>query len=290
MAHGQVGNVDAAAGKQRRGTDEQGVGARAQEIRKGGVDVADGAGPHDLDLQSHGAGGGLHVAQRGLGPRLIVWIDQHGHARGRGHHVAQQLEPLGGQLADEKIDPGHVAGGPGKAADETEPDRVFGDHEDDGDRRGRRLGGHRRNRAHGGDHGNLPANEVGDQGRQPVVLTLGKAVDDRRVLALDVARLLETLAETVQSVRDRVGRRVIEKSYRRHRRLGPRGDRPRRRHAADERDELAPFEPNELHRAFRQPGLRRSVSDCWFGARAVFRTGTTWTDARRAWRAGPPAH
>jgi hypothetical protein len=203
----------------------------------------------------------------------FVRIDQHGHARDRGHHLAQELEPLGGELADEKIDPSHVAVGPGQAADETEPDRVFGDHEDDGDRRGRRLGGHRRHRAHGGDDGDLSAHEVGQELRQPVVLTLGKAVDDRRVLALDVARLLEALAEHVQAVGDRVRRRTIDKSYHRRRRLGMRGERPRRRCAAEQRNELSPLQAIELHQAF--PSARTASQGIGLLVRrqSGFRTG-----------------
>ena len=49
--------------------------------------------------------------------------------------------------AVEKIDPCQVAARPGEAGDKTKPDRVFADGEDDGDRRGCRLGRERRRRA-----------------------------------------------------------------------------------------------------------------------------------------------
>src|SRR5262249_29868902 len=54
---------------------------------------------------------------------------------------------------------------------------------------------------------------------QPVVLVLGEAIDDRDVLAFDVARLLQALMECAQTLRDIVGRSQIEKSDHRHRRL-----------------------------------------------------------------------
>ena len=64
---------------------------------------------------------------------------------------------------------------------------------------------------------------------------------DGDVLALDITGFLEALAECTHTVRDRVKRCGVEKSYDRHRRLprarreGPYG------RAADKRDEFAPF-------------------------------------------------
>ena len=65
----------------------------------------------------------------------------------------------------------------------------------------RRLGRHRRDRAHGSNHGEL----IGGSGqsqefRQSIVLILGKAVHDRRILAFDEARLREALAERAQTM------------------------------------------------------------------------------------------
>ena len=57
-----------------------------------------------------------------------------------------------------------------------------------------------------GDHGDLATNQVGRQRRQPIVLNLGPTVDDRDVLALDVASLLQTPAECAQPVRVRLKR------------------------------------------------------------------------------------
>ena len=73
------------------------------------------------------------------------------------------------------------------------------------------------------------------------ILTLGPAVFDRHVLALDIAGFLQALAKCAQAVRERVRRCAVEKPDHRHRRLlRARRERPRRR-AAEQRDELAPL-------------------------------------------------
>ena len=46
------------------------------------------------------------------------------------------------------------------------------------------------------DHGDLPANQIGRQRRQPVDLILGPAVFDRDVLAFDIAGVLQALAKS----------------------------------------------------------------------------------------------
>ena len=144
VARRQVDQLDTPAGEEGVGADEEGVGPLARKSCEGRIDLAAGAGVEDLDLQPHGAGSRFHVSQRGLGSRGIGRIDEHGHTSGSGHQLAQQLQPLCRQLGIEKIDPCQVAARPGEAGDKTKPDRVFADDEDDGDRRGCRLGRERR--------------------------------------------------------------------------------------------------------------------------------------------------
>src|SRR5262249_15610951 len=122
----------------------------------------------------------------------------------------------------------------------TERDRVFGDGEDDGDRRGCRLGGQRWSGASArNDHGNRSTNQFGRQRRQSIKLVLGPAIFDHCILPLDEACLLQTLAKCAQAVRVSVGRRGVKKPYHRHRGLlGARRERPRSR-AAEQRYELA---------------------------------------------------
>ena len=194
-------------------------------------------------MQSHGAGSRFHVSQRGLRTPGIGRIDEHSHAGGSGHQLTQELQPLCCQLGADKIDSCQVAAGPGEAGDKTQPHRVFTGAEDDRDRRGCRFGRECRSDASGrGDHSNLPANQVGRQRRQPIELTLGPAVFDCQVLALDKACVFEALAECAQTVRERVRRCAAEESNHRLRwLLCARRERPRDRRAAEQRDELAAF-------------------------------------------------
>ena len=98
------------------------------------------------------------------------------------------------------------------------------------------------------DHGDPPANQLGHQRRQPVGLIFRPAVFDRDVLALDEACFLQALAERGHAVRR--SRRAI--ALRRNPITGiagccaPRRERPRRRRAAEQRDELAPFSFDHL--------------------------------------------
>jgi hypothetical protein len=73
-------------------------------------------------------------------------------------------------------------------------------------------------------------------------LIFGETVHDRHVLALGITGELEAQTKSAQSVRQRVRQPAVEESDHRHRRLlRPRRQRPRRRRAAEQRNELAPF-------------------------------------------------
>jgi hypothetical protein len=72
--------------------------------------------------------------------------------------------------------------------------RAFSEH--NGNRSGCRLGGEGRRGVSGrGDHRDLAANEIGRELWQSIILTLGPAVFDRHVLALDIADLLQALTK-----------------------------------------------------------------------------------------------
>src|SRR5262249_23094769 len=69
---------------------------------------------------------------------------------------------------------------------------------------------------------------------------LGPKIDDRDVLALDKAGVLQSLAKCAQKVRVEVRRRRTEHPDHRHRwLLCARGERPREGRAAEKRDERA---------------------------------------------------
>jgi len=114
--------------------------------------------------------------------------------------------------------------------------------EHDRDRRRCRLGRKRHIGASAcNNHRDRQANQFDRQRRQPLGLIFSETVHDRHVLALGITGELEAQTKSAQSVRQRVGQPTVEESDHRHRRLLPaRRERPRRRRAAKQCDELAP--------------------------------------------------
>src|SRR5262249_28567785 len=129
-----------------------------------------------------------------LGGGSIGRIGEHSHASCGGHKLTKEFQPLRYQLTSDPIDPCDVTARLGEAGDKTKSDWVFGDAEDNWNRRGCRLGRERRG-AECGDHGNLAANQCGRQLRQPIHLILGPPLFDCYVLVLDKAGLLQALAK-----------------------------------------------------------------------------------------------
>src|SRR4029453_15340143 len=107
--------------------------------------------------------------------------------------------------------------------------------------------------------------------RQAFDSTFGPAVDDRDVLTLDESDLFQALAECGKTRCHAIRRSAVEKSDHRHRRLlRARRERPNSRHAAEQRDELAPFHSiTSSARAMSIGGTSRS------SAFAVFRLITS---------------
>ena len=136
-----MGQLDAPASEKGICSNEEGVGPLARKVCEGRIDLAAGAGVEDLDLQPHGARRRLQSLD--VVSSLDVRIDEHSHATSSAPVRAAVPAALPSTRAEE-IDPCQVAAWPGEAGDKTKPDRVFGRHEDDGDRRGCRLGRKRR--------------------------------------------------------------------------------------------------------------------------------------------------
>jgi hypothetical protein len=152
----------------------------------------------------------------------------------------QQPQPLGQDLCGQKIDASRVAARPGKAGDQAMPDRVFADAEGDRDRRGRSFGRKRSRIAGCSDNGHATADEVSHERRQAIVLAAEPMVLDHHVLALDVAGFAEAFTERGCMARGAIERPAADKADHRHRRLlRARRPRPRRRSAAEQRDEFA---------------------------------------------------
>ena len=122
--------LDASRVKKRAGADEEGIGALARKSRKRCIDLAARVGIEHPDLHAHGAGCCFCVSHNGLGDPCVVRFNQQGNARGPGHQLAQQFQPLCRQFASQPIDPSQIAAGAGEACDKTKLRRSalpFGD-------------------------------------------------------------------------------------------------------------------------------------------------------------------
>jgi len=151
----------------------------------------------------------------------------------------QQLKPFRHELNVQTCYTCHVAAGPVEAADHAGLDRINGGEEDDRKCRGRRLGSDCWRDAGSGNHGYLTTNQIGCQGRQSIILALCPTVFDGDILALDVAGIVQTLAEGGQTEIVGLWGPGAEKADHRLRLLRAGRARPSDRRAADQRDELA---------------------------------------------------
>src|SRR5262249_4068177 len=113
----------------------------------------------------------------------------------------------------------------------------------------------------------LPADQIGGQCRQPVVLTFRPTVFDPHILAFDIARFLQALAERRDLLAQRSGRSGIEEADHSHRRLlRARREWPGSRGATEQRYELAPF-----HSITLSARSTRAAGTSWPIAFAVLR-------------------
>jgi hypothetical protein len=104
------------------------------------------------------------------------------------------------------------------------------------------LGRHYRGVAASGEnHAHRTADEIGRQFRQSIESSLRPNIFDADVAVLDIASFVQSLAERGNLVAQHSRRPAAEKPDHRHRRLlRARRERPRRRRATEQRDELAP--------------------------------------------------
>src|SRR5262249_48906130 len=113
----------------------------------------------------------------------------------------------------------HVAAWSAQAGDKTQLDRVTPGREYDRNRRGRRFGRQRRRCGSRGDDGDLLLNQIGRQRWQSVIVVFRPAILDGRVLTVDVAGFLQTLAERGHHWHVAVRRCAVENRNHRHSRL-----------------------------------------------------------------------
>jgi len=196
----------------------------------------------------------------------VVRVDEHtDHCEGR-HQFVQQLEVLRPQRSADKGHAGQVAARLVEAGDEAGRDRVFGGREDDGDRRGRRLDRACCDTGGRDDHGHPPANQLGRQSGQAIVVILRPAVFDRQVLALDKAEILHALEERGHIGCNRFGRCSADEPDHRDRRLLRLCRERPCRCGADHRNEIAPpdrvMASAQIVSVFQGPPFGHDVPHC----------------------------
>jgi len=193
-----------------------------------------------MDLLSEGACCLLHVVQLGI-ERRPGWIEQHGDERGGRNDLAQQPEPLRAENVNQQGDSSDITTGPVVARHQTQFDGILAASENDRDGCRGRLRRQRGRGATGTNHCDPSAYKLACESRQSIHLTFRPAVFDADIAVLDVTGLTQALVECGHGTRPRGGRCAVEKTDHRHRRLlRARRERPRRRRAAEEADELAP--------------------------------------------------
>src|SRR5262245_64976158 len=108
-----------------------------------------------------------------------------------------EFQLLRNQFAAKKIYACQIVARMSEARDQTEPDRVLRDKEDDRHRRGCCLCSERhRRRSSRGNHGNPSANQIGRQFRQSIEVVLGPPVRDRYVVDFRVAVVFGTTTKS----------------------------------------------------------------------------------------------
>ena len=159
-----------------------------------------------------------------------------------GQQFVQQLQPLRRYLYVQICHAGHIAAGSVKAGDKSNVNRVGPYTEDDWNARCRCLRRQRRSSATGGyKYGNLIMNQLRGKLRQSISMRLRPSILDVDVLALYIACHSQPLAESSQTDGIIFRRSDCEDADHRHRLLlRACRERPRRRRAAEQRDELAP--------------------------------------------------
>src|SRR5262249_10608479 len=178
------------------------------------------------------------------------------------HQVMQKPELLCRQWAGNHVDTRQVAAWAVETRDQADLNRVDPGVEDDGNRRGRRLGRQRGRAVAGDKYGDLLANQFRRQSRQAIVLTLRPTVFDRDVLAFDKPGFGQSLAERGQQRPTLRERRAAEEPDHRHRRLlRARRERPGRC-AAEQRYELAA--PHSITSSARSRNSRLIVRPRFF--------------------------
>src|SRR5262245_40953062 len=260
MARCQFNDLLAPGVEEWIGFDPDGGNTLLDERGEGGLEFSFAAGFGDVQLEPEPARGSLNLFHLRIGGRKARVKQATDHAS-LWDQFPQQFQPLRHHFQDEKHHARHIAAGAVEAGHEALADRVRSNHEDDRDRRRRRLCRPCRLRAAGSrDHGDRPARQLGRQRRQSISSAFGPAVIDADIAMLDIASLAQAAPERRNEVRELAGRFQAEKPDHRHRRLlRARRRWPSRRTAAEKRDKFPP--PHGAYPKAKDRGL--SIAGSW---------------------------
>ena len=232
MACGQDSKLYPPAVEEPIWAHQQGICASTHKCCESFVDLVNGAGVENPDLQPNGVRRRIHVSNDTVGPLGIGRVDEQGNATCSGHKLMQNAESFCQQLANDEIEPGRISARPCEARDKTKFDWIVSDTEHDRDGRGGLFGRKRRGGAtRHCDHIHSAADQIGGQSRQSIIMTVRRSIFQHYVLAFHVAGFGKTLQKWSQVLLaiDRRGGASIKDSNHRHRRLlRARRHRPRR--------------------------------------------------------------
>ena len=151
---------------------------------------------HPTSTRSH-----LRLSHFVLGKNGVGRVAKVSNRCARRHQFQQQFETLCSHFDPKQDDAGGISAGLVETADEPDPDRVGGLHKDDRDRLGRSFGCKRTSRAlQSNDHRYLTANQLGDQRRESIVLTLRPEVLERHVPAFDVTGVTQASVKSRENL------------------------------------------------------------------------------------------
>src|SRR5262245_47799876 len=238
-AEGECAELRGVAVEQRIGGADHERGCSQLRCRcKGCFEVGFGARVEYMKPHAECIGYGLQVF-RNRRSEWICGVDEQSNGRRHGEQLTREFEPLRPYFHTQGSRACDVAARSAQAGDKTQLDWVTPGRVYDRNRRGRRFGRQCARRAARGDDGDLVLNQLGRQRRQSVILVFRPAVLDCHVLTLDVAGLLQALAERGHHGGVPLRRPTMEEPDHRYRDLLRRHRQRPCRRAAEQRDELA---------------------------------------------------
>jgi hypothetical protein len=141
---------------------------------------------------------------------LVACVGKEGNPLRAGGYLAQQLDPLGADVACNDGKPGDVAARAREARHQSDPDGIGepGDHDWNG--RGSPLDCERRRRARDHNDGGPKRDDFGRKRREPFRDAVGVASVHTQVLALSVSQLRQSLQKCPPDLTARIFRGVVQ--------------------------------------------------------------------------------